>query len=319
MEAFQLKICKLTRLNYQIQLRLNSGVVGQTLEDLLAQFEETLDALNEPEAQEVKPQYEAVLMLAYEKEVALVKEKMANALVVPATSAVSTVGGDALVEKKEDDDKSQWQTSKAEKCVSKDIEPQGEYEKCQPRDALVEKKEDDEKSHWETSKAEKCVYQVIEPQADDKGLPRDTSPSLKDNIETFAANWLHEGLVESWNQSAKQLQRAGPGEEGEWGVNLPRVVAAYHMTEHAGMEGSPFEVLLGPPPWLVPDAKIGTTGKAVTTSEENQVGADIQGTVRRKDRDGLNLTMGVWWWSERVRERDVMMWLTNDVWPVRCT
>ena len=279
MEAFQLKICKLTRLNYQIQLRLNSGVVGQTLEDLLAQFEETLDALNEPEAQEVKPQYEAVLMLAYEKEVALVKEKMANALVVPATSAVSTVGGDALVEKKEDDDKSQWQTSKAEKCV----------------------------------------YQVIEPQADDKGLPRDTSPSLKDNIETFAANWLHEGLVESWNQSAKQLQRAGPGEEGEWGVNLPRVVAAYHMTEHAGMEGSPFEVLLGPPPWLVSDAKIGTTGKAVTTSEENQVGADVQGTVRRKDRDGLNLTMEVWWWSERVRERDVMMWLTTDVWPVRCT
>ena len=113
--------------------------------------------------------------------------------------------------------------------------------------------------------------------------------------------------MESWNQSAKKLQRAGPGEEGEWGVNMPRAVAAYHMAEHAGMEGSPFEVLLGPPPWLVFDAKIGTTGKAVATREENQVGADVQGTVRRKDRDGLNLTMGVWWWSERVRERDVMM------------
>ena len=33
----------------------------------------------------------------------------------------------------------------------------------------------------------------------------------------------------------------------------------------------------------------------------------------------VNLNCILWWWSERVRERDVMMWLTTDVWPVRCT
>ena|SRR5699024_8011601 len=91
-----MKICKLTRLNHRIQSLLNCVVLDQIVLDAFDQFEDSLDALTEPEAQEAIPHFEVVPKEAWYKFVALKVEKATIHLVVPATSAVSSVGKDMI-------------------------------------------------------------------------------------------------------------------------------------------------------------------------------------------------------------------------------
>ena len=75
MEAYQLKVTKLTRLYNRIQSCLHHGLVGPTLQAEIAAFQEVVDDLTEQEAQPVKPHYEQLLRDAYNRMIALMAEE----------------------------------------------------------------------------------------------------------------------------------------------------------------------------------------------------------------------------------------------------